>query len=109
MGVDTSAVAWFGFPGQDLEDAALIDQDWIDNEGDDDCEVTFVGWYDSQIVALALPGTVIYSRNWTGTPFAPKLVIEGLPEKIAALKASAARAGFTFTEEPAWYFAARQS
>jgi hypothetical protein len=104
MGISTDAVAWFGYPGvEDFSYPADCMNKWEELvlEG---VEEVYVGWYDSCVRALAVPGTVKVG-DWCGTPIDRREVDAAAIEK---LKAAAARCGFPTESEPRWYFAPRQ-
>lgn len=106
MGIDTSAVAWFGYEGtDDFEWPESILDKWDEPDFGGDAEVVWCGWYDSSVQALAVKGT-IRRGEFGGTPLQ---LVEVTPDQIARLKAAAERGGFpTNGQEPTWYFSARQ-
>lgn len=104
MGISTDAVAWFGYPGvEDFAFPADCVNKWdeLQLEG---VEEVYVGWYDSCVRALAVPGTVKVG-DWMCTAIDRREVDASA---IALLKAGAARCGFPVEGEPRWYFAPRQ-
>ncbi len=108
MGVDTSSVAWFGYPAvENVEWSEEALGGYDEPDLGDDAEVNYAGWYDSCVTFVAVPGTVKRGRNWLGNELPTDTQISS--KQIAALKAACERANFPFKGEPKWYFTARQS